>query len=642
MPIIPLVKNNPVADLPGAVLNRERGPVVDRSAQGAEGVRLAKASAMPELPIELANNGLAPIGRAIAQAGDLMSALAMKRREAENDVQIAEADNTMIAERGDYDAWRERNPDPTTWEAEWGKRVNKLREGVSKNPRLHHEAREQIGMRMERFAVQHGSDVTRAAAGKTFELAKLTFLATANQAIESQDAGRFDEAITSAESKGYISPHETERLRQAYTATGERKKKEARASLYNEAQNGVIAIARTDGESAAIEQIDTRTDLEESEREQLRRTARQVSGAQTADAVDSLADYIASGTIQSDAAIDAIESPFLSPKLREDAKKAIHQRNEQAEARDREQNGERNFVELLHRVQDYDRSKDPEMREAFKLRRELSARVGSEDDGYLRQVLWAKVTAKPPELKPSEEIKGMVSSSLRVMFDAETGAIPWKRREIGADGKPKVVEDRNASLRAIEAQTRVLQRFNEWQRLNPQDAQDPGKASKKLREFLPEGTRAGALETIQKQFQQRGPSAILRGYSGAEDLKDKLPTGLKSHAQDFIDAARETGLNPRVLAAISALETGGGTSKAFREKLNAMGVSNDSGPIAMPSVRDSIFKMARTLASERGPYAKARTLDEIGAIYAPPGAGNDFKGTNAGWAEGVRSWLARL
>src|SRR5204863_10211868 len=110
---------------------------------------------------------------------------------------------------------------------------------------------------------------------------------------------------------------------------------------------------------------------------------------------------------------------------------------------------------------------------------------------------------------------------------------------------------------------------------------------------LPEGTRAGALDAMQKTMPVRAAAADIRAFTPAEDLPAKLPAGLRPYAGDFQDAAKQYGLNPRALAAISALDTGGGTSKAFREKLNAMGVSDEKGPVAMTSVRESIFKMAR-------------------------------------------------
>jgi hypothetical protein len=132
----------------------------------------------------------------------------------------------------------------------------------------------------------------------------------------------------------------------------------------------------------------------------------------------------------------------------------------------------------------------------------------------------------------------------------------------------------------------------------------------------------------------------IRGFQDAPDLAEKLPEGLAPYASAFVEAARDNGLDPYALAAISMHETANGTSKAFREKNNAMGISDSSGPTTQESVEASIKRMARFLAGKT--YAKASTLDEIGRIYAPVGAGNDPKKLNSYWPGGVASHYARL
>jgi hypothetical protein len=89
-------------------------------------------------------------------------------------------------------------------------------------------------------------------------------------------------------------------------------------------------------------------------------------------------------------------------------------------------------------------------------------------------------------------------------------------------------------------------------------------------------------------------------------------------------------------------ETGNGTSRPFRNLNNAMGISDKHGATAQSSVRDSIFKMARSLANPKGPYRKAKTVDEIAAIYSPPGAENDPNGTNSEWPDAVKRNLSHL
>jgi len=122
-----------------------------------------------------------------------------------------------------------------------------------------------------------------------------------------------------------------------------------------------------------------------------------------------------------------------------------------------------------------------------------------------------------------------------------------------------------------------------------------------------------------------------------------LPTGLQPYAQAFIDAGKQYNIDPNFLAAISWEETGGGTSKAFLQGNNAMGISNANGPIyGFSSVEASIFQQAATLSRSNGPYAGATTIGEIGQIYAPAGAENDFLGTNGGWASDVSVLYSKL
>jgi hypothetical protein len=126
------------------------------------------------------------------------------------------------------------------------------------------------------------------------------------------------------------------------------------------------------------------------------------------------------------------------------------------------------------------------------------------------------------------------------------------------------------------------------------------------------------------------------------ELINKLPAPLKHLAPVFVDAGKKYGIDPKFLAAISMLETGKGTSKAFRYKNNAMGVSDRRGPISFSNPAESIYRMARTLANPKGPYRGANTINGIGRIYAPPGAGNDVHGTNGYWATGVSKFYRML
>lgn len=121
-----------------------------------------------------------------------------------------------------------------------------------------------------------------------------------------------------------------------------------------------------------------------------------------------------------------------------------------------------------------------------------------------------------------------------------------------------------------------------------------------------------------------------------------LPAPLKAYEGTFLEAAKLNNLDPAFLMAVAMHETGGGTSSAFKVKRNAMGVSNSSGPISFEKVEDSIFRQAKTLANPNGPYKGARTIAEIGAVYAPSNADNDPKDLNKFWPNGVAKFYKEL
>lgn len=136
--------------------------------------------------------------------------------------------------------------------------------------------------------------------------------------------------------------------------------------------------------------------------------------------------------------------------------------------------------------------------------------------------------------------------------------------------------------------------------------------------------------------------------SGGQSIADpdkfsqSLPAPLAPYGEAFIKAGEKYGVDPKFLAAISIHETAGGTSNAFRNKRNAMGISDAKGPTMQKSVEDSIDAMARSLTRKGGHYEGASTIPQIGSIYAPRGAGNDPRGQNQYWPGKVAEYYAEL
>jgi len=127
-------------------------------------------------------------------------------------------------------------------------------------------------------------------------------------------------------------------------------------------------------------------------------------------------------------------------------------------------------------------------------------------------------------------------------------------------------------------------------------------------------------------------------------LERRLPGPLKKYAGSFVNYGMRYEVHPCFLAAIARHETGNGTSSAFRNKKNAMGVSDRKGPRYMKSVDYSIEFMAKRLADPNGYYKNCHTITEVGDVYAPSKVkvANDPNGINKHWPSKVTKYFKEL
>ncbi len=93
-------------------------------------------------------------------------------------------------------------------------------------------------------------------------------------------------------------------------------------------------------------------------------------------------------------------------------------------------------------------------------------------------------------------------------------------------------------------------------------------------------------------------------------LEEKVPAG-SGHV--FVDAARTYKLDPVLLAAISAHETGRWRSVAARKKNNWMGLRTSRGAKRFSKPEDSIYYAARLL--NQRPFRGRNMLSQIAALY---------------------------
>jgi hypothetical protein len=108
-------------------------------------------------------------------------------------------------------------------------------------------------------------------------------------------------------------------------------------------------------------------------------------------------------------------------------------------------------------------------------------------------------------------------------------------------------------------------------------------------------------------------------------LERKVPAG---YGKVFIEAARENNIDPILLVAISAHESGAWKSAAARHKNNWMGLMTRFGTKRFATSAQSIFYAAELL--NRRPFKGRNTLSEIASVYCA---------TNpAYWCKEVLQW----
>lgn len=152
-----------------------------------------------------------------------------------------------------------------------------------------------------------------------------------------------------------------------------------------------------------------------------------------------------------------------------------------------------------------------------------------------------------------------------------------------------------------------------------------------------------------------GAAAPGRSPGGSGATQGSLPAGGLGDAESFDRtfkgtalegkwaqveaAAKENGVPPSVMAAIMAHETGRGSNLRGNNVAGLMDPStNWMRKQQFGSIDDGIASAGKTIGKNW--KRSGGDLDRMGRIYAPPGAANDPRGQNSGWAAGVRRYLS--
>src|ERR1700741_2381821 len=108
-------------------------------------------------------------------------------------------------------------------------------------------------------------------------------------------------------------------------------------------------------------------------------------------------------------------------------------------------------------------------------------------------------------------------------------------------------------------------------------------------------------------------------------LERKVPAG---YGKVFVEAGRANSIDPILLAAISAHESGAWKSAAARHKNNWMGLMTRFGTKRFATSEQSIYYAAELL--NRRPFKGHNTLSELPSIYCAPNPGY--------WRQCVLQW----
>lgn len=485
MPIIPLLKSAPLAPLPAPVLDRERRPTVDNSPLIRAVGQLAEASRRPELPAEqlaAPYEALGSVGRAVAQTGSILGAVAIKRREAETIVQIGNAENTITARMARFHHWREEHRDPKEWMPRLEQEIEELKQTFAQDKTLTPQAREQVEMSVARWSTNARANIQGEADKTLFGEARDTYLAGIMRATASGNRPEYLRLSRAAEAGGYLSKAQVAQHDTIFDETAKQNARQAEADTEKQEYKAHLdqALRDPDGWLARNERAwegkgEMWLRLRERALDQRRDTR--------LNAMEKGRDLIARGDITGPKQIDALQLPGLTEDGRLELHGYLARKVEVKKSTDRQANREANYVAIWDKIQTYDRNKDEKGIEYFKIATEIDEKVG-EQAGMLRKALGARAFATPPKMEPREEVMQYAMAYLDIVFDPKRGSYAWESHY--SDKREKIRKE-SAADRA-----KMMIQFNDWARRNPQDAQDVTKA-------------ATALDGIAKQF-NRGES----------------------------------------------------------------------------------------------------------------------------------------
>lgn len=449
------------------------------------------------------------IGQAIAGEGQAMMALQLKQNEAIQIRLTQSAQAAMDDEAAAIAQAMQEEPDELKWPELVSKRSLDFKNLLLKQP-MAPETRDRISAGVDLWATRQGRAAKLSSAKRSFDRAGEE---TLGAIIRDTNAGKFTEARERAVAyvaAGYAGQDWLATIEGQMKQRAELNIKKAAAEAFDMAEDTAVKAAAEGGEEATLKALDSGAFGKHSpaSQEKLRKAIKETANGRAAEVIEELSNGIAGNVYSAAEHIDAYDSVHFTPALRAKAKAMLEGFDAAAATKDRNENGVRNAVEMRQKVKAYDSKADPDRTQFFTLLQEVKRRVPESQDGTITQELYLRYGSTPPKAAVVPAIQKNVTATLDRMFDPETGSLPWKtkvpvlypsgRPVLDETNAPKTTTKEDPELRqkAINAQTVVELGMAEWFKENPDKADNLPAVQAKLQSLLPEGTRAGALDTL--------------------------------------------------------------------------------------------------------------------------------------------------
>ena len=260
----------------------------------------------------------------------------------------------------------------------------------------------------------------------------------------------------------------------------------------------------------------------------------------------------------------------------------------------------------------------------------IDTNSGNEEKDAENQAIKADLEAKKADLEAKKaELEAEIETLDGEISDLKNTESEQEQAKDDILTKIEESLDENSPLKKIIKETK-----DEIENIKTQYEKDNTTAQETL------DSQRQELEELKAQRGQKAGEAENLGELAAAFENSELANGALADKADLIEGlCKEYDIDPYLVTAIMAHETGYGTSSAILNKNNPGGMMSSSGLITYNSLDEGIEAVIRNLSNNyvHQEGNNLTTVSQIGAKYCPVGAANDPTGLNGNWIPAIVS-----